>query len=995
MALSKKLTVANTNLNTQKAALSRLTPGTAAYAAQLLKVKDAQGKVSAIMAGLGPVQRKFLDNTEKLKGAWQGFVTQTSGATLGPLNTVMTVIIKHMGDLVPLVKDVGVLAQGVADKFKKWADTGGLSRFIKILRTDGVSGLYMFTKIAQNLLSVLGTGFRAFLPLGHGVTRTLLQGSQALKGWADGGGFARFLAKVQKSAPAVKEFFTSLVAATANLSRAIANLGPLSLLTATGLLKLVAAAPPWLLSAIVAGFVAWRVAEAGALVVTQAMTIWQARQRILWVATVIVMRTARAAILAWAAAQWILNVALTANPIGLIVLAIAGLVTIIVLIATKTTWFQTAWRVAWGAIKVAFTAVWGFISHGLGQLVLLLLGPVGALAILALNWRTVWNGIKAVGTAVWGAMGTAFRATFNGLKAFASASWNATASVFRGVWNGVKAFGSASWHATSTVFHSVWNGLKAFGSASWHATASVFRSVWNGVKAFGSASWHAAVSVFKASQNGLKAYGSASWHATASVFRGVWNGVKAFGSASWRSTLSVFKSVFNAMKAYGSASWHALASVARSVFTGVKNTLAGIWRGILSAAKSSWNQLKGVVSAPVKFVVNNVIGNLAKAFNSIAKAVHIGIRIPVPHFADGGHVRGPGTGRSDSVPAMLSNGEYVIPAHVVKRHGVGYFDRIRGGHDPMATESQRFNGGGEQGVKGYGIGGWIPDPIKKIGKAALNALVPGASSVMDTFGSWTKKFISGTLLKGVNSLVGKIPGGGIMHETAKAGVKTLIKGATDLLFKQNEENGGGGPIGGKVPKGAQLALLKKALSITHTPPPGSLGQWLAGLNTLITRESGWNAGARNGWDSNAKAGMASVGLMQTIPPTFNAYKMAGHGNIRNGLDNVIAGIRYIKARYGNITKVQQANANAAPKGYAGGGMVKMVANSFDKGGYLPKGYSVAFNGTGRPEPVGHNLTAGGAAVTVKFEGCTFAGGQQDFENMVVKAVSEAKRKRRI
>lgn len=70
----------------------------------------------------------------------------------------------------------------------------------------------------------------------------------------------------------------------------------------------------------------------------------------------------RAATLAWAGAQWLLNVALTANPIGLIIVGIAALVAAVVWIATKTTWFQTVWRVAWGGIKSAAVAVWDWIK---------------------------------------------------------------------------------------------------------------------------------------------------------------------------------------------------------------------------------------------------------------------------------------------------------------------------------------------------------------------------------------------------------------------------------------------------------------------------------------------------------------------------------------------------------------------------------------------------------------------------------------------------------
>jgi len=64
----------------------------------------------------------------------------------------------------------------------------------------------------------------------------------------------------------------------------------------------------------------------------------------------------------WAAAQWILNGAFLASPITWIVLGIIALIAVIVLIATKTTWFQTAWKVAWGGIKKAAENTWNFLK---------------------------------------------------------------------------------------------------------------------------------------------------------------------------------------------------------------------------------------------------------------------------------------------------------------------------------------------------------------------------------------------------------------------------------------------------------------------------------------------------------------------------------------------------------------------------------------------------------------------------------------------------------
>jgi len=59
--------------------------------------------------------------------------------------------------------------------------------------------------------------------------------------------------------------------------------------------------------------------------------------------------------------------------------------------------------------------------------------------------------------------------------------------------------------------------------------------------------------------------------------------------------------------------------------------------------------------------------------------------------ASGGVVRGPGTSTSDSIPARLSDGEYVIKASRVRALGVGYLDALNGGR---STRPNHFADGG-------------------------------------------------------------------------------------------------------------------------------------------------------------------------------------------------------------------------------------------------------------------------------------------------------------
>jgi len=61
----------------------------------------------------------------------------------------------------------------------------------------------------------------------------------------------------------------------------------------------------------------------------------------------------------------------------------------------------------------------------------------------------------------------------------------------------------------------------------------------------------------------------------------------------------------------------------------------------------------------------------------------------IQNYAKGGTVKGPGTGTSDSIPARLSKGEYVVPADTVKAVGVDKLDQMRGETHKFTNKHQK------------------------------------------------------------------------------------------------------------------------------------------------------------------------------------------------------------------------------------------------------------------------------------------------------------------
>lgn len=140
------------------------------------------------------------------------------------------------------------------------------------------------------------------------------------------------------------------------------------------------------------------------------------------------------------------------------------------------------------------------------------------------------------------------------------------------------------------------------------------------------------------------------------------------------------------------------------------------------------------------------------------------------------------------------------------------------------------------------------------------------------------------------------------------------------LFKKQEETGyyaGSGNVPGNV-----KSWIAQAIAATNSPT-----SWAGALRTIAMKESGGRTGPStiNKWDSNWKAGIPSMGLMQTIGPTFNAYKKAGMNDIMNPVHNAAAAINYIKARYGtpfNTPGIKSMSRGGGYLGYKTGGLIE-------------------------------------------------------------------------
>jgi len=168
-------------------------------------------------------------------------------------------------------------------------------------------------------------------------------------------------------------------------------------------------------------------------------------------------------------------------------------------------------------------------------------------------------------------------------------------------------------------------------------------------------------------------------------------------------------------------------------------------------------------------------------------------------FASGGSVSGPGTGTSDSIPAYLSNGEYVIKAASVKKFGSSFLDSVNQGKTPRFATGGLVGGNGEDSKFSplgslYGAFG-LNAPLRKGGflsalmlaspastRIALDGLMTGLFN-SNSFDGRLSNFVTGnadtsvyeTMTESLNSaLMSSILGMGIGSIAGTPGVGTVL-----------------------------------------------------------------------------------------------------------------------------------------------------------------------------------------------------------------------------
>ena len=267
-----------------------------------------------------------------------------------------------------------------------------------------------------------------------------------------------------------------------------------------------------------------------------------------------------------AAGQWLLNAAMSANPIGIVVIAIAALVAGFIALYNKSETFRNAVNALWDAVKGAFTKIGqtiGNIAKAVGEKFTEIKEKIGA----------VWDGIKEKASAAWETIKNIVTVGIMLIGQIISAGIQIITLPFRFIWENCKDVLIAAWDKIKSVVSGALDAVKGFISDKLTAAKETVSNIAGGIK---------------------DALGTA------------WSTIKDTASNAWETVKNTVKEKAEAAK-----------TAAANAFSAMDEATGGKLSAIRDKAAETWNNVKdtaGTVMQAAKDTVSEKLGNMKAAY---------------------------------------------------------------------------------------------------------------------------------------------------------------------------------------------------------------------------------------------------------------------------------------------------------------------------------------------------------------------------------------------
>ena len=219
-------------------------------------------------------------------------------------------------------------------------------------------------------------------------------------------------------------------------------------------------------------------------------------------------------------------------------------------------------------------------------------------------WIDLWENIKEIAFAVW-----------EGLKAFFKAAWEAIKSIAETVWNGIKNFFSSLWEGIKNIFQTVVDAIKLIITTYFNIYKTIITTVLTAIQTVFTTIWNAIKTVVETVVNAISTFLSAAWTAIQTTATTIWNAISGFFSTIWNGIKTVITTAVNAIKNTVTTAWNNIKNTVVSVGNAIKSAVTNLWNNVTSAVKTAMTNVFNAVKSGFANVKDHITGLASQAFN--------------------------------------------------------------------------------------------------------------------------------------------------------------------------------------------------------------------------------------------------------------------------------------------------------------------------------------------------------------------------------------------
>lgn len=319
------------------------------------------------------------------------------------------------------------------------------------------------------------------------------------------------------------------------------------------------------------------------------------------------------------AAQWLWNAAMSANPIALIVIAIAALVAGLIYAYQHSETFRRIVDAAWAGIKLAAQAVVAWFLAVAWPAIKTVWDSIASGAVsMGAGISGVWSGIVTAVQGAWAAVTGAFQATLNWVSGVFLAGWGliqtylvapltAAWTGIVGVWSAISGF-LMSWVSwIGAVFATAWGALQIILLLPIRLAQIGIGIAWNAITALFSAAWAWVSGVFMGWWRTLQPYVLAVMTAVQLGIGFAWNWITNRFTAAWTWVATVFMGWWRQLTGLINAVMTAVSNAIGAAWTWITNRFTAAWLWVSVVFMGWWRGLTGLIDF-VLIAVRNAVG---------------------------------------------------------------------------------------------------------------------------------------------------------------------------------------------------------------------------------------------------------------------------------------------------------------------------------------------------------------------------------------------------